>query len=92
VKDVNGDLLADFHNILNRRKNYFSQFWNAHGVSNVRQIEIHTAELLVPDPSFFAVEIAAAKLKSVNRQVVIKCRHNNFKQEVKYYVLRSLTN
>jgi hypothetical protein len=24
VKDESGDLLADFHNILNRRKNYFS--------------------------------------------------------------------
>jgi hypothetical protein len=25
VKDDNGDLLADSHNILTRRKNYFSQ-------------------------------------------------------------------
>jgi hypothetical protein len=40
--------------------------------SNVRQIEIHTAEPLVPDPSRFEVEIAIAKLKSTNRQLVIK--------------------
>jgi hypothetical protein len=26
VKDENGDLFADSHNILNRSKNYFSQF------------------------------------------------------------------
>jgi hypothetical protein len=51
VKDENGDLLADSHNILNRWKNYFSQLLNVLGVSDVRQIEIHTAEPLVPDPS-----------------------------------------
>jgi hypothetical protein len=36
---------------------------NVHRVSVVRQIEIHTAEPLVPDPSPFEVEIALAKLK-----------------------------
>jgi hypothetical protein len=36
---------------------------NIHGVSDDRQIEIHTAELLVPDPNTFEVEIAIAKLK-----------------------------
>jgi hypothetical protein len=36
---------------------------NAHRVSDVRQIEIHTAEPLVPDPSPSEVEIAIAKLK-----------------------------
>jgi hypothetical protein len=48
---------------LNRWKNYFSQLLNAHRVSDVRQIEIHTAEPLLPDPSPFEVEIAIAKLK-----------------------------
>jgi hypothetical protein len=42
VKDENGDLLADSHNILNRWKNYFSQLLNVqHNVSEVRQIEVH---------------------------------------------------
>jgi hypothetical protein len=36
---------------------------NVHRASDVRQIEIHAAELLVPDPSPFEVEIAIAKLK-----------------------------
>jgi hypothetical protein len=36
---------------------------NAHSVSGVRRIEIHTAEPLVPDPIPFKVEIATAKLK-----------------------------
>jgi hypothetical protein len=36
---------------------------NVHGVSDIRQIELHTADPLVPDPSPFEVEIAIAKLK-----------------------------
>jgi hypothetical protein len=34
-----------------------------HNVSDVRQIEVHAAELLVPGPSRLEVEIAIAKLK-----------------------------
>jgi hypothetical protein len=63
VKDENGDLLADSHNILNRWKSYFSHFLNVHNVSHIRQIEAHTAEPLVPGPSRLDVEIAIAKLK-----------------------------
>jgi uncharacterized protein with ParB-like and HNH nuclease domain len=63
VKDENGDLLADSHNILNRWKNYFSQLLNVHRVSDVRQMEIHTAEPLVSHPGPFEVEVAIAKLK-----------------------------
>jgi hypothetical protein len=36
---------------------------NAHKVSDVRQVEVHTAEPLVPGPSSLEVEIALAKLK-----------------------------
>jgi hypothetical protein len=63
VKDENGDLLADSHNILNRLKNYFSQLLNAHNVSDVRQIEVHMAEPLAPCPNRLPVEIAIAKLE-----------------------------
>jgi hypothetical protein len=63
AKDQNGDLLADSHNIFNRWKNYFSRLLNVHNVSDVRQIEIYTAEPLVPGPSRLEVEIAIAKLK-----------------------------
>jgi hypothetical protein len=61
VRDENGDLLADSH-ILNRW-NYFSQLLNVHNVSDVRQIEVHTAEPLVCGPSRLEVEIAIAKLR-----------------------------
>jgi hypothetical protein len=37
---------------------------NVYRASDVRQIEIHTAEPLVPDPSPCEVEIAITKLKS----------------------------
>jgi hypothetical protein len=65
VKDENGDLLADSHNILNRWKNYFSQSLNVYNTSDVRQIEVYMAELLVPGPSCLEVEIAIAKFKKV---------------------------
>jgi hypothetical protein len=42
---------------------------NIHRVSDVRQIEINTAELLVPDPSPFEAEIAIAKLERYKSQV-----------------------
>jgi hypothetical protein len=63
VKDENGDLLVDSHNILNRWKNCFSQLLNVHNVSEVRQIEVHMPEPLVPGPSRLEAEIAIAKLK-----------------------------
>ena len=47
-----------------RWRNYFSQILNLHGVSDVRQAEIHTAEQLVPEPSVLEVELAIEKLKS----------------------------
>jgi hypothetical protein len=49
--------------IFNRWKNYFCQLLNVHGVNDVRQTEIHTAEPLVSEPSSVEVEIAIEKLK-----------------------------
>jgi hypothetical protein len=63
VKDENSDRLANTQNILNRWKNCFSQLLNVYNVSDVRQTEVHTAELLVPGPSRLEVEIDIAKLK-----------------------------
>jgi hypothetical protein len=52
VKDQNGDLLADSHNVVNRWKNYFCQLLNLHGVNDIRQTEMYTVEPLVPEPSY----------------------------------------
>jgi hypothetical protein len=62
VKDEQGDLFVDSHSVLARWKNYFSQMLNVHGVNEVRQTEIHTAEPLVPQPSAFVVKLAIEKL------------------------------
>ena len=45
-------------------RDYFSQLLNVHGVNDVRQAKIHTAEPLVPEPSAFEVELAIENLKS----------------------------
>jgi hypothetical protein len=52
------------------------QLLNVHFVSDVRQIEVHRDEPLVPGPSHFEVEIAIAKLKIINHQVATKLRQN----------------
>jgi hypothetical protein len=64
VKDEQGDLVVDSHGILARWRNYFFQILNVDGVNDVRQAEIHTAELLVPEPSVSEIELAIEKLKS----------------------------
>ena len=64
VKNEKGDLVADSHNVLARWRNRFSQLLNIHGVNDIRQTEIHTAEPLVPEPSAFEVEMVSEKLKS----------------------------
>jgi len=65
AKDEKGDLVADSHSSLTRWRNYFYQLLNVqHGVNDVRQAEIHTAEPLVPEASAFEIELAFEKLKS----------------------------
>jgi tRNA(Ile)-lysidine synthase TilS/MesJ len=65
LKDETGALLADFHSILNRWKNYFSQLLNVHNVSDVRQIEVHTAEPLVLGPSHVLSRNCYGKVEKV---------------------------
>ena len=64
VKTKKGDVVADCHSIMLRWRNYFCQILNVHGVSDVRQAEIHTAEPLVPEPIVLEIELAIEKLKS----------------------------
>jgi len=64
VKDEKGDLVADSHSIVAWWRNYLSQLFNVHGVKDIGQAEIHTAEPLVPEPSASEVELAIDKLKS----------------------------
>jgi len=64
VIDDKGDLDADSHSILARWRNYFSQILNIHGVNDIMQTELHTAEPLVHEPSASEDELAAENVKS----------------------------
>jgi hypothetical protein len=64
VKNEHGDLVADSHSIVDMWMKYFFQLINVHGVKEVGQAEIHTAEPLVTDRSASDVELAIDKLKS----------------------------
>jgi hypothetical protein len=64
MKEENGNLLADPQGVLSRWKNFFNQALNAYGVHDVRQMDIHMAEPLVPVPSLVEVETAIRKLRS----------------------------
>ena len=48
VKVEKGDLIADSHSTLATWGNHFSQLLNVHGVSDIKQTDIHTTEPLVP--------------------------------------------
>jgi hypothetical protein len=63
VKNGKGDLVTDSRSILVRWRNHFSELFNVHGVSDIRQTEIHTAEPLVPELSAFEFEKAVERLK-----------------------------
>jgi hypothetical protein len=66
VKDENVDLLADLHKILNSWKNYLCKSLNVNVVRDIGQLEMYTAELLVPSSSPFVVNIDIANLKRHN--------------------------
>jgi hypothetical protein len=71
VNDENGDLFADSHNIEIGGKTTY--------LSDVKQIEVHAAEIIVPGPCPLGVEIAIAKLekyKSVGGETLVSMIHN----------------
>jgi len=63
LQHENCDLFADSYSVLRRRRNHFFDLLNVNRVYNVRQTEIHTAELLVPELSAFEFDINFEKLK-----------------------------
>jgi hypothetical protein len=64
VKDEESDLVTDSHHILVMWQSHFSQIFRVHGVSDLRQTEIHTAQPLVPELCSFEVEMATEKVKN----------------------------
>jgi hypothetical protein len=64
VKDENGNLLTKAHYILNKVEELLLSVMNVHSVTDVRQIEIYTAEPLIPNTGSLETEIAIAKFKN----------------------------
>jgi hypothetical protein len=63
VKVEKGDLVTDSRSILARWRKHFSWLLNVHGVNDVGQTELHTAEPLVPVLNALKFELAVEKLK-----------------------------
>jgi hypothetical protein len=51
IENENCNLLADPQSVLNRWKNFFNQVLSVHEVHDVWQMDMHTAEPLVPEPN-----------------------------------------
>jgi hypothetical protein len=64
VKDEKGDFFIESLHIFVMSWNYFSQLSSVHGVSDLRQTEIHTAQSIVPELSDFEVEMVTENLNS----------------------------
>ena len=68
----------------------FSQLLNVHGVNDIRQIEIHTAEPLVPEPSVSEVELNTEKLKRHKLPGTDQILEEIIKEGVEQFALRSI--
>jgi hypothetical protein len=82
-------LVTGSHSILARWRKHFSQLFNVHGVSEVRQTKIHTAERLVPELSASEFEISIEQLKGHKSPDVdqvpaesIKAKFRNIRYEI----------
>ena len=64
VKDEEGDFVSDFQHILVICCKHFSQLFIVRGISDLRQMEIHTAQPIVPELSDFEVEMVTENLNS----------------------------
>jgi hypothetical protein len=88
VKGEKGELVTDSKSIFFRWKKLFSQLFNVHGVSEVKQREIQTAEPLVPEPSTFEVEMAIEEVQrhksgtDQSPEDLIKARDRTIRSEI----------
>jgi hypothetical protein len=88
VKYDKGDLVTDCHSIVARWRKYFSQLFNVHGVTDVGQAEIHTADPLVPEPSASEFELAIDKLKSYKSPDIDQIQAELIKVELRQFYFR----
>ena len=91
VKDEKVDLVADSHGIVARWRNYFSQLFNVHGIKDVRQAEIHTAEPQEPEPCAAEFELAIGKIKSHKSPGIVQITAELNKQGVEQFAWRFIS-
>ena len=84
-------MVSDCRSIVATWRNDFSQLFNVHAVSNVRQTEIHTAEALVPDPNASEVELAIEKLKSHISPGIDQLPGELIKQGIRQFAVRVIS-
>ena len=83
-------LVTDSHSILARRGSYFSQLLNAHGVNDVRQTEIHTAEPLESGLSAVEVDLALKRPESHKSPSVDQIPAELIRYDVEKFATRSI--
>ena len=69
---------------------HISQLLNVHGFNDIRQTDIHTEELLVPEPSAVEFEMAVEKLKRHKSPGIDQIPAELINAEVGQFVLRSI--
>ena len=81
-------MFADYDSSLAKWMNSFSQILNVHGVNDVRQREINTAEQLVPEPSSSEDELAIEKLRNLKSHGIDQIPAELFKAGVRQFTMR----
>jgi len=76
LNDEKGDLVADCTIFWPGLIQFFSQLLNMHGVSDAKQTDIHTAELLAPETSVSEFVLVIGKIKVTNHPLLIKSQQN----------------
>jgi hypothetical protein len=89
--ETNSEIKIISCGIVARWRDHFSQLLNVHGFNDIRQTEIHTAKLLVPEPSAIGFEIAVGKLKRHKLPGIDQIPAELIKAEVGQFILRSIS-
>jgi len=76
LKDEKGVLVADCTKFWPDLIKLFSQPLNMHGVSDAKQTNIHTAELLLPETSVSEFVLVIGKINVTNHPLLIKSQQN----------------
>jgi hypothetical protein len=61
-----------------------------HGINDFRQTEIHTAELLVPEPSAFEMEMASEEQKRQKSLPIDQIPAELIKKGLEKFILKSI--